>query len=136
MSRATRICVAAALAAALSALSSHAAAPSGFGQLIGTGTASGGGCNGPFTLTGVSTSPNVWAFTVAYAGAGGAICGAAGAPVATGSWNPAVGGCVSGSAGLVCVGKVTATGTPVTVTVGFSIPAQAVYNGSATVVRL
>lgn len=136
VSSTSRIFAAAALAAALSALPAHAAVPAGFGQLAGAGTASGAGCSGPFELTGVSTVPGSWSFTVAYTGAATSICGAAGVPVATGSWDPAVGGCVSGSTGLVCVGKVAVTGAPVVATVQFCIPAMACYGGTATVVRL
>ncbi|HVL90973.1 MAG TPA: hypothetical protein VM841_12140 [Actinomycetota bacterium] len=135
MRRPTRILIAAATLAAASAWPA-AAAPDGFGQLAGNGTAAAAGCAGPFTVTGISTTPGTWSFTVSFAGAGTAICAAGGAPVATGAWSPAAGGCVGGSTGLVCVGKVLPTGTPVSVAVSFCIPAQACYSGTASVVRL
>lgn len=125
------------MAAALSALSAPAApaAPAGFGQLAGAGTAAGDGCSGPFTIAGVA-SGSAWSFTVSFAGAATSLCVAGGIPVASGTWNPTAGGCLTGSAGTVCVGKVLATNTPVTVAVSFCIPAAACYSGTATVVRL
>lgn len=137
MPKTRRFVAATAIAAALLALSGSAvpAAPGGFGQIAGVGSASGDGCTGPFTLAGVASGSS-WSFTVAFAGAATSLCVAGGIPVASGTWNPAAGGCLTGGAGTVCVGKVLATNVPVTVAVSFCIPAAACYAGTATVVRL
>ncbi|HEX9695740.1 MAG TPA: hypothetical protein VGB64_05435 [Actinomycetota bacterium] len=132
----TRRFLAAALIAAAASAWPASAAPAGYGQLAGAGTATGAGCSGPFQLTGVSVAASSWSFTVAFAGAATSICGVAGVPVASGAWNPADGGCLTGTTGIVCVGAVPATGVPTTVTVSFCIPGSACYSGTGTVVRL
>lgn len=132
-----RFVAAAALAAVISTFSGAAApaAPAGFGQIAGTGSAAGDGCAGPFTITGLASGSS-WSFAVTFAGAATSLCVAGGIPVASGTWNPAGGGCITGANGAVCVGKVTAVNTPVSVSVSFCIPSAACYAGTATVVRL
>lgn len=104
------------------------------GALVGTGIAAGANCpQGALAISGVSASFNQWTFTVQFAGVG--LCALSSATVVTtGTWNPALGGCVPGSIGTICVGAVPVTLQQRTVAVSFC-GAPGCFNGSASVTR-